>query len=187
MPGSGSQTGSQQRQTLSDATRLPAIESAAKRLIGRHQATFRDPSTVPSKQRVAGSNPAGRAALLHELFPQVKSLKRGPMRSYRRLSVRLSLSAGLACSYRSGQFFAFFVTSCALRSGSLVSSPLTREFARQIPDGSQTGSQSVPQRVPQALRLDQACVQPLGRRTLNGSTHRRLPSYMPDSLACPGY
>ena len=64
MPGPGSQTGSQQRQTRSDATRFPAIESAAKRLIRRHQATHRDATMVPSKQRVAGSNPAGRASLM---------------------------------------------------------------------------------------------------------------------------
>jgi len=60
MRDSGSQTGSQQRQTLSDARRFPAIIAAAKCHNGRHQATSRDPSTVPSKQRVAGSNPAGR-------------------------------------------------------------------------------------------------------------------------------
>ena len=33
----------------------------ARRLIGRRQATSRDGPNVPSKQRVAGSNPAGRA------------------------------------------------------------------------------------------------------------------------------
>ena len=60
-PDPGSQTGSQHRQTLSDARRFLAIIAAAKRRMRRHQATSRDPSTVPSKQRVAGSNPAGRA------------------------------------------------------------------------------------------------------------------------------
>jgi len=78
---SGSQTGSQQRQTLSDATRLPATIAAAKRLTGRHRATSRDPSTVPSKQRVAGSNPAWRASLnaflaLYSPCPEAKQALR---------------------------------------------------------------------------------------------------------------
>ena len=81
MTDSGSQTGSQQRQTLSDATRLPATIAAAKRLTGRHQATSRDPSTVPSKQRVAGSNPAWRASLnaflaLYSPCPEAKQALR---------------------------------------------------------------------------------------------------------------
>jgi hypothetical protein len=38
----------------------------ARRLIGRRQATSRDASSVPSKQRVAGSNPAGRVITVTE-------------------------------------------------------------------------------------------------------------------------
>ena len=48
-----------------DAVRLlrqSATIIAARWLVGRHQATSRDGSNVPSKQRVAGSNPAGRAS-----------------------------------------------------------------------------------------------------------------------------
>jgi hypothetical protein len=56
----GSQTGSQQSQTSSDVRPLPTPIDAADRLIERHQATLRDASTVPSKQRVAGSSPARR-------------------------------------------------------------------------------------------------------------------------------
>src|ERR1700761_316814 len=57
----GSQAGSQQPQLPGDTRPQPAFISAAKRLIERRQATRRDGSMVPSKQRVAGSNPAWRA------------------------------------------------------------------------------------------------------------------------------
>jgi hypothetical protein len=66
---SGSQIGSQRSQCPGDARPQLARIGAVIWLIERHQATHRDAATVPSKQRVAGSNPAGRTAL----FSQVKS------------------------------------------------------------------------------------------------------------------
>ena len=57
----GSQMGSQYGETLRDALRQSATISTARWLVERRQATSRDDSNVPSKQRVAGSNPAGRA------------------------------------------------------------------------------------------------------------------------------
>jgi hypothetical protein len=57
----GSQMGSQYGQTLRDALRQLATISAARWLVERRQATSRDGSNMSSKQRVAGSNPAGRA------------------------------------------------------------------------------------------------------------------------------
>ena len=60
----GSQKGSQWRQTSRSVLRQPATKAAARWLVERRQATSRDPSEVPSKQRVAGSNPAGRARAL---------------------------------------------------------------------------------------------------------------------------
>ena len=61
---SGSQTGSQRRQRPGDARPQSARIHAVRWLIERHGATYRDASTVPSKQRVAGSNPAGRTSLV---------------------------------------------------------------------------------------------------------------------------
>ena len=49
----------------SDAGRRTQTTHPARRLVERRQATSRDGWNVPSKQRVAGSNPAGRA---HEVF-----------------------------------------------------------------------------------------------------------------------
>jgi hypothetical protein len=57
---SGSQTGNQRPQPPSDTRLQPARIRAAGWLVELHQATHRDALTVPSKQRVAGSNPAGR-------------------------------------------------------------------------------------------------------------------------------
>ena len=54
--GWGSQTGSQRRQAPGDTTRPLATVPAVERLVGRRHATCRDPWTVPSKQRVAGSD-----------------------------------------------------------------------------------------------------------------------------------
>src|ERR1700733_4769649 len=71
---------------------------AVRWLIGLHQATHRDALTVPSKQRVAGSNPAGRTHTCSELGKLV-SLRRRPScfgqatRRYRRY-----FGAGYLCS-----------------------------------------------------------------------------------------
>ena len=46
-----------------DTLRRSAAIVAGRWLVERRQATSRDPSEVPSEQRVAGSNPAGRADL----------------------------------------------------------------------------------------------------------------------------
>ncbi len=59
---SGSQLGSHQPQTLGDGLPPPATISAAKPSIKPHRATCGDPLDVPSKQRVAGSNPARRTS-----------------------------------------------------------------------------------------------------------------------------
>ena len=56
----GSQTGSQRRQIPGYARRQSAAISAAKQHIGPHPAMSGDVPNVPSKQRVAGSNPARR-------------------------------------------------------------------------------------------------------------------------------
>ena len=61
----GSQLGSQQSQMLSDARPLPASISAARWHVRLHLATSGDRQSVPSKQRVAGSNPARRAGQRH--------------------------------------------------------------------------------------------------------------------------
>jgi hypothetical protein len=56
--------GAKREPTVTDSgrrRRLPATIIAAKYPIGRHRATYRDDPEVPSKQRVAGWNPAGRA------------------------------------------------------------------------------------------------------------------------------
>ena len=58
--------GSQYGETLRDALRQSATISTARWLVERRQATSRDDSNVPSKQRVAGSNPAGRAILTRQ-------------------------------------------------------------------------------------------------------------------------
>jgi hypothetical protein len=74
---SGSLTGSQGPQPPSDARPQPAHIRAVRWLIERHRATHRDGSTVPSKQRVAGSNPAGRTHMCSDLGKLV-SLGRRP-------------------------------------------------------------------------------------------------------------
>jgi hypothetical protein len=61
---SGSQIGSQQPQFSGNTGPWSAIINAADRPIERHQATRSNSPTVPSKQRVAGSNPAGRTSVL---------------------------------------------------------------------------------------------------------------------------
>jgi len=58
----GSQLGSQHRQMLGYARPQSASISAAKRHIRPHLATSGDRPCVPSKQRVAGSNPARRTS-----------------------------------------------------------------------------------------------------------------------------
>jgi hypothetical protein len=63
----GSQTGSHRSQTSGDARQSPAPINAADRLTWPHQATCNDASTVPSKQRVAGSSPARRTQLLRSV------------------------------------------------------------------------------------------------------------------------
>jgi hypothetical protein len=55
--------GSHRWQFPGHAEPLSAIIIAAKYHVSRRQATSRHPPEVPSKQRVAGSNPAGRAEL----------------------------------------------------------------------------------------------------------------------------
>jgi hypothetical protein len=57
----GSQTGSQQSQTLSDTRPRPAKIGAARQHVRPHPAPSGDGQRVPSKQRVTGSNPARRA------------------------------------------------------------------------------------------------------------------------------
>ncbi len=57
----GSQLGSQWRPTPRDSLRQSATIIAVRWLVERRQATYRDAPSMPSKQRVAGSNPAGRA------------------------------------------------------------------------------------------------------------------------------
>jgi hypothetical protein len=57
----GSQLGSQRRQILGYARPQSAARSAAKRHVRPHLAFSGDGLSVPSKQRVAGSNPARRA------------------------------------------------------------------------------------------------------------------------------
>ena len=57
----GSQEGSRRRQFPGDFEPSPATINAANSYIERLQATSRYSREVPSKQRVAGSNPAGRA------------------------------------------------------------------------------------------------------------------------------
>ena len=57
----GSQAGSHRWPFPGDVERSLATIDAVRCLIERRQATSRDGSDVPSKQRVAGSNPAGRA------------------------------------------------------------------------------------------------------------------------------
>ena len=47
----------------SDVLRYSAAVTAARWPVERRHATSRDPLAIPSKQRVAGSNPAGRADL----------------------------------------------------------------------------------------------------------------------------
>jgi hypothetical protein len=66
---SGSLTGSQPPQSPRDARPHPALIIPARQPSERRQATLGDGSAVPSKQRVAGSNPAGRTSL----FSQFKS------------------------------------------------------------------------------------------------------------------
>ena len=61
----GSQTGSQQSQTLSDTRPRPAKIGAARQHVRPHPAPSGDGQRVPSKQRVAGSNPARRAGQRH--------------------------------------------------------------------------------------------------------------------------
>ena len=51
--------GSQWRPTSRDSLRQSATIIAVRWLVERRQATSRDGSNVPSKQRVAGSNPVG--------------------------------------------------------------------------------------------------------------------------------
>src|SRR6476620_11415021 len=58
----GSRLGSQWRQTSRDALRQSATIIAVRWHAERRWATYRDASGMPSKQRVAGSNPAGRAS-----------------------------------------------------------------------------------------------------------------------------
>jgi|HubBroStandDraft_6_1064221.scaffolds.fasta_scaffold219983_3 hypothetical protein len=58
---SGSQTGSHRCQFSGDTEPLSAPTDAVKPHVRPLQATSRHPTEVPSKQRVAGSNPAGRA------------------------------------------------------------------------------------------------------------------------------
>ena len=57
----GSQTGSHCWQIVGHIKPCTASISAGKCHMRRQQAPCRDPSGVPSKQRVAGSDPAGRA------------------------------------------------------------------------------------------------------------------------------
>ena len=76
----GSQSGSRRRQTSRDALRQPAIVPAARQLVGRQQATYPDAVTVTSKQRFAGSNPAGRASEIAGQRPYYR-LPRALMRS----------------------------------------------------------------------------------------------------------
>ena len=59
---SGSHSGSHRWEIPSDTGRRTQTVRPAQCLAGRCQATYRDASRVPSKQRVAGSNPAGRTA-----------------------------------------------------------------------------------------------------------------------------
>ena len=58
----GSQAGSHRREMPSGVGRHCRTIHAARRHAGRRQATSYDCSNVPSKQRVEGSNPAGRAS-----------------------------------------------------------------------------------------------------------------------------
>jgi hypothetical protein len=61
----GSQLGSQRRQILGYVRPQSASVGAAKRHVRPHPASSGDGSSVPSKQRVAGSNPARRAGQRH--------------------------------------------------------------------------------------------------------------------------
>ena len=58
----GSQTGSHRRQTSGDARPRLAVIGAAKRPARPHRTPSRDRQNPPSKQRVAGSNPARRTS-----------------------------------------------------------------------------------------------------------------------------
>ncbi len=75
----GSQTGSQQPQSPGDIRPLSASISPAQRPNERYQVTCSDRSPVPSKQRVAGSNPAWRPYVCH-LLPRPRA-RRVPVRS----------------------------------------------------------------------------------------------------------
>jgi len=68
-PPGESQTGSQRRQFQGEFEPRPATINAANSHIERLQAISRYSREVPSKQRVAGSNPAGRATT----EPQLKA------------------------------------------------------------------------------------------------------------------
>ena len=57
---SGSHSGSHRWEIPSDTGRRTQTVRPVQCPAGRCQATYRDASQVPSKQRVAGSNPAGR-------------------------------------------------------------------------------------------------------------------------------
>ena len=76
--------GSHRRQVSGDSEPLPATIDAARRHVRRRQATSRQPPELPSKQRVAGSNPAGRASLtrrnvypkrVQEDFPSLRAFR----------------------------------------------------------------------------------------------------------------
>ena len=74
---SGSQIGSQRPQTPGGTRPRLAHIYPARWLIELHQTTHSDASMVPSKQRVAGSNPAGRTHMCSDLGKLV-SLGRRP-------------------------------------------------------------------------------------------------------------
>ena len=61
----GSQVGSQRQQTSGDTQPQLAAIAAAKQPVRPQPAPSRDGQSVPSKQRVAGSNPARRAGQRH--------------------------------------------------------------------------------------------------------------------------
>ncbi len=84
----------------SDILRQSAAVTAARWPVERRQATSRDPPAVPSKQRVAGSNPAGRAsqarAYLREKLKELHVQVESGLRPKRRYTVNDALDDWLA-------------------------------------------------------------------------------------------
>jgi hypothetical protein len=100
---SESQTGSQRSPHPGDTRPRPAHIDAVRWHIRLRQAIPRNTSMVPSKQRVAGSNPAGRT---HQ-FPHVKRVERPHTTGSEPVRRRVSLTCQPGRSSSSGRYFAF--------------------------------------------------------------------------------